>query len=286
MSLQSETQQLLTKHKISPNNVLGQNFLVDPIVVEKLLSAASVTENDTVIEVGPGTGNITTELAKRVQKVLAVEKDPNMIKILHDKFTKVKNVEIVQMDILKFLPITHDKTADYTNQQLSSYKVLGAPPYYLTNRLFRKFLQEEQKKPDTLAVIIPKQIAQRAVAQPPHSNLLAISIQLYGEPKIVKDVPKSCFWPQPEVDSAILILKNIQKSNINEEIFFKIVRAGFSSPRKQLVVNLTKHLEVGRTKTENILKKASIDPSRRAQTLSVEEWKWLTIAFEAIVSNK
>ena len=268
MSLQSETQQLLAKYNISPNKILGQNFLINQGVVDLLLDSAEISNRDVVLEIGSGTGTITKQLARRAKGVIAVEKDTNLIPILNQELKEFNNVQIIGNDILKLKPKIYDLDS-------GTYKILGAPPYYLTNRLFRKFLQEEQKKPDTIAVIIPKQIAQRVVAQSPHSNLLAVSVQLYGKPKTIKNVPRSCFWPQPKIDSAILVIKNIKPPQINEEKFFAIIRTGFSSPRKKLITNLSKKLKQSRAQLENTFKKTNLDPSVRAESLTMEKWKEL-----------
>ena len=249
--------------------MLGQNFLINEHAVGELVEAANISKNDVVVEVGPGTGIVTRELAKRAKKVIAIEKDPRVIPILQKELRGIDNVKIINQDILKFNP-------DSYSLQLTAYSLVGAPPYYLTSRLFRHFLENTQVQPIHIALIIQKEVAAKIVAKPPHSNLLAISVQLYGKPKIIKTIPKSAFWPRPKVDSAILVIKDIHKPKINEDKFFKIVRAGFSSPRKQLITNLVQKLELSRTKIEHLLKKLNIEPSRRAQTLTIDEWISLT----------
>ncbi|MDX1608364.1 MAG: rRNA adenine dimethyltransferase family protein, partial [Candidatus Spechtbacterales bacterium] len=200
----NEVRKILEKHGVIPNKVLGQNFLTDKGVVNALVEAAEVTEEDVVLEAGPGTGTITKELAKIAKEVLAVEKDENMIRILQEELADFENIDIIHQDILK-LEIKN-----------SDYKIVAAPPYYLTGRMFRYFLEEANAKPSLIAVIIQKEVAEKICAQPPQMNLPAISVQLYGEPQIIRKVPKNAFWPVPDVDSAILVVKNITKPALNE----------------------------------------------------------------------
>lgn len=279
--------QLLEKYNIHPNKVLGQNFLVEKKYIDDLVDTAEVGEEDIIVEVGPGTGEITKELAKRAEQVIAVEKDPALVRLLKNELAGYHNIDIKKGDILKWQPAQdhNDNNNDYDRKELwsssnshySSWKLVGAPPYYLTTRLFRHFLEEVEIKPQQIALIIQKEVAEKIVVRPPEMNLLAVSVQVYGEPKIVETAPAHAFWPRPDVDSAILTIKNIRPSimdhiegpNIESEKFFKLVRAGFSSPRKKLSNNL--HL------SPEQFKKADIDPSRRPQTLSVKEWKMLAL---------
>lgn len=262
--------QLLQKYGLSPNKVLGQNFLTDENAVSQLVESANISKDDAVIEVGPGTGVITKELAKYAGRVLAVEKDPKMVELLRSEFKNEKNVTIIEGDILTF---------DIKNLNLlenSGYKLVGNPPYYLTARLFRCFLEKKDIPPSSISLIIQKEVAQKISSKPPRMNLLAVSVQLYGEAKTVKKISRGCFWPQPDVDSAILTVSNIKKPAVNEKEFFRIVRAGFSSPRKQLVRNLSTQSGMSKEETEKWLLASGIDPKRRAETLTIEEWAKLT----------
>ena len=295
MSLKREIQQLLAKYNISPNKVLGQNFLIDEKVINSLLDTAKISKKDTVVEVGSGTGVITKKLARVAKRVLAVEKDPKLVELLKQEFSVYKNVEVINEDILKWeFPQNHNdnnkdgETGQISNVkgQLSGLKLVGAIPYYLTARLFRHFLQEMQNSPLLIAVIIPKAVAQRICAKPPNLNLLAVSVQIYGEPKIIKNVPRTCFWPQPKVDSAILIVSDIAKPKVDEEHFFEVLKAGFSSPRKKLITNLSKKLKQPRAQLENIFKKTNIDPSIRAESLTVEKWKELVVRIEHLTHSQ
>lgn len=265
--LKQRIQKQLNEYNIKPNRVLGQNFLIDNQFIEALIASADISKQDIVVEVGSGTGAITKNLAQDAGQVIAVEKDPNLIPILQKELKNFRNVKIINEDILNFnitsyeLPACAETSA---GRQVTSYKVVGAPPYYLTGRLFRHFL-ENQNPPTVIALIIQKEVAQKIVAKSPKSNLLAVSVQLYGNPRIIKIVPRVAFWPRPKVDSAILLVENIKKPTIDEEKFFKVLKTGFSSPRKQLETNLRQKF--------TIPKGIDIDLSRRAQTLSLEEWK-------------
>ena len=251
-----------------PNKHLGQNFLINEKALEDLLIASELSSSDTVVEVGGGLGTITRELAKHAGRVVVVEKDKLLVPILQEQTKEFPNVEVVEGDILQFSTTSLSPAPPY-------YKLVGAPPYYLTARLFRKFLDEEKVRPTRVAFIIQKEVAQKICARPPDMNLLALSVQVYGRPKIIREVSRGCFWPQPNVDSALLTVDVFETPRIEENLlprFFEIVKAGFSSPRKQLQNNLQK---IFGEKTATTLAEAGIEPSRRAETLSLEEWKKL-----------
>jgi len=259
----TELKSLLQKHGAKPNKRFGQNFLINKNVLQKLIAAAEINKDDTVLEVGSGVGTITVELAKRAKKVIAVEKDKNLVPILKETAQNLKNVEILKDDILKF---------SIYEIQNTKYKVIGNIPYYITAPLIRKFL-EMDSPPKSMTLMVQKEMAQRICASPPNMSILAVSVQVYATPAIISYVPRSSFWPQPDVDSAILRISQIHvdmKTDLPG--FFRIVRAGFSSPRKQLANNLSRILKIDMEKTKKWLKDAGIDPKRRAETLSVKEW--------------
>lgn len=280
----NQIKNILKKRNIEPNKILGQNFLIEEKYVDGLIEAAEIGGEDTVVEIGPGTGAITKELAKKAKRVLAIEKDKNMVDLLGEELVGFDNVEIVHQDTLEF-DIGYWKL-DIGN---SGYKVAGAPPYYLTARLFRHFLEEVEQKPSLIAVIIQKEVAEKVVAQPPEANMLSNSVQLYGAPRIAQKVPCNAFWPQPDVDSTLLIVEDIKTpgqqltdANSNEQEksfekkFFEVLRAGFSAPRKQIAVNLARELNIPRKEIERALKEAGVDPRTRAQTLTVDNWTMLS----------
>ena len=270
-----EIKNLLKKYNIFPSKRLGQNFLIDEKIFKKIMTAANLTEKDIVLEIGAGVGNLTLELAKRVKKVIAIEKDNKLIKILKEALKSFRNVETVQGNILKLDP-------DFYLLNSKSYKIVANIPYYLTSRLIRKFLERENK-PSEMILMLQKEVAKRICATPPKMNLLAISVQFYATPKIISYVSKESFWPKPKVDSAIMKIETRdkrQETRIDRDLFFKIVKAGFSKPRKQLINNLSKELKIKKEKVRNWLLKSGINPTQRAENLDIEKWIKLTKNFK------
>jgi 16S rRNA (adenine1518-N6/adenine1519-N6)-dimethyltransferase len=263
----SSLKEILRKHETLPIKRLGQNFLIDKNVLRRIIEAAELSKRDVVLEVGPGIGNLTIELAKKVKKVVAVEKDERMVEILKERLKeeKIENVEIVNEDILKFLP---------SFKLRRSYKVVANIPYYLTSRLIRNLL-EAKRRPRLIVLMIQKEVAQRICAKPPKMNLLAVSVQFYAKPKIVSYVSKNSFWPRPKVDSAIIKIEP-RETKFNANLFFKIVRAGFSHPRKQLINNLSRKLGRKKEEIKKLLSQLGISPKKRAEELSIEDWMKLT----------
>jgi 16S rRNA (adenine1518-N6/adenine1519-N6)-dimethyltransferase len=282
-------QNLLKKYRLSPSKKLGQNFLIDKGAIKKVVGTANLKAGDIVLEIGPGLGALTKELAKKVKKVIAVEKDPNLIKILNNELRtgNIKNVKIIQGDILEVLNST---TASFQRAELprsysgtaakitihNSYKAVGNLPFYLTAPVIRKFLENEPAK--EMILIVQKEVGQRICARPPDMNILSVSVQFYSKPEIISYISKKSFWPQPRVDSALIkISPYLNKYAVAErlrlrDMFFKMVKAGFSQPRKQLINNLSKGLKVNREKVKNWLLKNNIQPERRAETLSIKDW--------------
>ncbi len=257
---------LLKRYNIYPSKILGQNFLISKGVLEKILAAANLKSKDVVLEIGPGIGTLTKELAKKVKRVIAIEKDSKMIKILKETLRDLKNIEVIQEDILKY---------DFKFQV--PYKIVANLPYYITSPVLRKFL-ESDFKPKEMILMVQKEVAQRIVALTPDMNLLAISVQFFAKPEIISFVSKNCFWPQPKVDSAIIKISQIGMDlpPIETNLFFKIVRAGFAQPRKQLVNSLSNGLKLEKEKVRKWLKENRIKPERRPETLTVKDWIKLT----------
>ncbi|MCX6760203.1 MAG: 16S rRNA (adenine(1518)-N(6)/adenine(1519)-N(6))-dimethyltransferase RsmA, partial [Candidatus Nealsonbacteria bacterium] len=217
---------------IKPNKRLGQNFLIDKAALNKIISAADLSENDVVLEIGPGTGMLTRELLKITKKVIAVEKDKKMAEVLKNNFKDCKNLEIINKDILKI-----------DDLNIKEYKLVANIPYYITSPIIRKFL-EYSNPPKLMVLTIQKEVAQRICSRPPDMSLLAISVQFYAKPKIISYISKNSFWPKPKVDSAILKIQDIKNKNpeIDVASFFNILRAGFKQPRKQLQNNISSEL--------------------------------------------
>jgi 16S rRNA (adenine1518-N6/adenine1519-N6)-dimethyltransferase len=253
---------ILQKFNAKPKKYLGQNFLIDKNILNKIIESSDISPKDTVLEVGPGTGILTRELAKKAGKIIAVEKDKSMCKILENELKDFKNTEIINADILKI------------NLSLPpSYKVIANIPYYLTSAVIRKFLELENQ-PTELILMIQKEVAKRICETPPKMSLLAVSVQFYATPKIIFNVSKNSFWPVPKVDSVVIKITP-HKTKQNPEFikkFFKIVKAGFSQPRKQLVGNLSKTLKIEKGEINSLLLENNINPTQRAETLSVANW--------------
>jgi 16S rRNA (adenine1518-N6/adenine1519-N6)-dimethyltransferase len=265
----------LKARNITPKHSLGQNFLVDRNIVNKIIDAAQLSKEDTVIEVGAGLGALTVPLAERCHKVIAYEIDRRLTPLLIEAVSEFDNVEIREEDILNF-------QFSMTNFQFTNYKLIGNLPYYITSRILRSFLESENK-PEVIVITIQKEVAERIVAKPPEMSLLAVSVQFYGQPQIVDRVPRHCFWPQPEVDSAVLKIEKIQNPQgiwnlVNEKRFFELVKAGFSHRRKLLINNLRGNYsqEVDRETWKKIFQEVGLNVKARAQELSVEEWVRLT----------
>ncbi len=268
-------QNLLKKYQLRPSKRLGQNFLIDKRVITKLIGAANLKPKDIVLEIGPGIGTLTQKLAKKVKKVIAIEKDQKMVEILKETLKDYENVEIIKGDILELAPRTY-------NLKAKTYKIVGNLPFYLTAPVIRKFLEAVEVKPRQMTLVVQKEVGQRICAKPPRMSILAVSVQFYAKPEIISYVSRKSFWPQPKVDSAILRITpliNTDRKLINADLFFKIVKTGFSHPRKQLINNLSKGLKFNRERVKDWLLKNNIQPEQRAETLTVKDWTSLTKNF-------
>jgi 16S rRNA (adenine1518-N6/adenine1519-N6)-dimethyltransferase len=268
-------QSLFRKYQIRPLKRLGQNFLIDKRVITKLIRAASLKPRDIILEIGPGIGTLTIELAKKVKKVVAVEKDPKLVRVLNNelRLAGIKNVEAVRGDILR-IPNSKFRTPN-------SCKIMGNLPFYLTAPVIRKFLELESP-PEEMILVVQKEVGQRICARTPKMNILAVSVQFYAKPEIISYVSRKSFWPSPKVDSAILRIVPLVKADgklINADLFFKIIKAGFSHPRKQLINNLSKKSNINREKIKDWLLKNNVQPNQRAETLTVKDWLALTKNF-------
>ncbi len=264
---------LLRNYGIRPYKKLGQNFLINKKVFDKILRAAELSKTDTVLEIGPGIGNLTLKMAEKTGKVVAVEKDRKMCQVLEKalKEQNIKNIKLVNEDILK---IEEGLMVKLLNGY--DYKIVANLPYYITSPVIRKFL-EFKKPPEIMVLMVQKEVSQRISAKPGKMSLLAVSVQFYADVKIISYVSKKSFWPQPKVDSAIIKIipkKNEIPAELTEK-FFKIVKAGFSQPRKQLINNLSKELHASKETIKEWLLKNRIQPNQRAETLSINNWKKL-----------
>jgi len=263
--LLAETRRLLRQSDLRARKGLGQHFLIDGGVLEAIIAAAELTPDDLVVEVGPGLGILTRELAQKAGGVIAIELDDKLAALLKEMLASFNNVTIINGDVLKIEP-----------KELvggRGYKVVANLPYYITSPVMRHFLEAEAK-PEAMVVMVQKEVAEAIAAKPGDMSLLSVSVQFYGEPRIITIVPAESFYPAPKIDSAILKIDIYPepKADVDEKGFFDTVRAGFAAPRKQLANSLAKGLGREKSAVLPFLQKAKIDPSRRAETLSIGEW--------------
>ncbi|CAG0992921.1 Ribosomal RNA small subunit methyltransferase A [Anaerolineales bacterium] len=258
---------ILRRFGLRADKSLGQNFLQDSSALERIARAAEIQADDTVLEIGPGLGSLTRYLAVSAREVVTLELDPDLIPPLRAVLTPHPNVRVVQGDILKTDISSLIKTQDYL--------VVANIPYYITSAIMRHLL-ESDPTPRRIVLTIQKEVAERICAAPGDLSLLALSVQVYGTPSIAAIIPAASFHPAPKVDSAILRVEIYPTPLIPREmhpIFFKITKAGFSQKRKTLRNSLSSGLHIKPQETEALLKSAGINPMRRAETLSIEEWK-------------
>jgi 16S rRNA (adenine1518-N6/adenine1519-N6)-dimethyltransferase len=261
-----ELRNLLYAHNMRPQKSFGQNFLVDRSVLQKIIEAAQIDPGDEILEVGAGMGVLTRELAKRARRVVAVELERDMLALLSETTRGYANVELVARNLLVLDPAEIFGAAPY--------KLVANLPYYITAPTFRHFL-ESKNPPRLLVVMVQWEVAQRIVAAPGNLSLLGVSVQFYGRPQIVARVPADAFYPAPKVDSAILrvdVYPQVSLTPAERDRFFRIVQAGFSERRKQLHNSLAHGLHRKNEEMHAWLAAANIDASRRAETLSIEEW--------------
>lgn len=265
---------LLKRHGLRAQKSLGQNFLQDPLALEQIVSAAEIQPTDSVLEIGPGLGSLTRYLAVAAKEVVAVELDPNLLPPLQAVLAPYPNVRLIHGDILKLSPKDLITEADYM--------VAANIPYYLTSAVIRHLL-ENDPKPGRIVLTVQKEVAERISAKPGDMSLLALSVQVYGKPRIAARIPASAFFPAPKVDSAVLCVDIYPAPLIKPELlgtFFKLIRAGFSQKRKTLRNSLSSGLHISPTDAADLLRRANIDPQRRAETLSIEEWERLSEIIE------
>jgi 16S rRNA (adenine1518-N6/adenine1519-N6)-dimethyltransferase len=267
---------LLKKYNLRPRKGLGQNFLVDSFHLEKVIAAASLSPEDTVLEIGPGPGTLTRFLTGAAGHVIAVEVDPGMINLLQNEYGNHPNLSIIQADILK-TDVGQLITSSTATPHPSTFKVVANLPYYITSAVMRHLL-ESTLRPQQIVVTVQKEVAQRIVAQPGRMSVLAVSVQFYGQPVLFHHIPAGAFYPPPKVDSAVVRIDTFANSPLvagDTDHFFRIVKAGFSQKRKQLKNSLAGGLQQPVPEVVNAMQRAGIDPARRAETLSLAEWSQL-----------
>lgn len=255
---------------LSAKKSLGQNFLVDREALDSILASANLSATDTVVEIGPGMGVLTTELVQQAKQVVALEADAELARLLdsHD----YTNLQVVEGDALKYQ--LDALTADY--------KVVANIPYYITSAILRRFLEAENK-PQAITVLVQKEVAERIIAKPGQMSILACSVQYYGKPGLVGIVPATSFYPAPKVDSAILQIQVYDQPLFAADTkkLFRLIKAGFGEKRKMLRNALAGGLAINAEQAVNLIATAGLKETARAQELSMAEWHELYMATES-----
>lgn len=269
--------ELLRQHGLHPDKRLGQNYLIDHAFLEQVVSIAEIQPLDGVLEIGAGVGNLTRLLAVHARRVVAVEVDGRLLPAFKQVLAPFDNVEVVHADILQVEPTTLFPPEDYPQ----GYLVVANIPYYITSAVIRHLLQSPLK-PQRMILTMQHEVAERICAVPGKLSLLALSIQVYGSPDLVLHIPAAAFYPVPQVDSAALRIDLYPQPLIDPplmDFFFKLIKAGYSQKRKTLRNALAAGLHISAERAAALLQQAQIDPRRRAETLSIEEWQQLCRAF-------
>jgi 16S rRNA (adenine1518-N6/adenine1519-N6)-dimethyltransferase len=263
-------QALLRAHNLHPKKGLGQNFLVDEAALQRVVAAAEIDPHLVVLEIGAGVGSLTRRLAGASRRVVAVELDGELLPALRQVLSACDNVTIVQGDILALDP----------GQLMGddAYMVVANIPYYITSAVIRHLL-EAANRPQQIVLTIQREVAARICAGPGDMNLLALSVQIYGSPRVAARIPAGAFYPAPEVDSSVVRIDLFPEPFIEPaqlDAFFTLARAAFGQKRKMLRNALASGLHWPPEQAASLLKAAAIDPQRRAETVSLPEWKVLT----------
>lgn len=276
----------MSRHGFKISKSLGQNFLIDGNILERIIKIAGITKEDCIIEIGPGIGNLTQYIAEAAKFVVAVEIDKALIPILKDTLRDYSNIEIINEDILKI--DLHKLIGDrFQNQKI---KVVANLPYYVTTPIIMKFL-EEKVPVESLTVMVQKEVARRIQAEPGTKDYgsLSIAAQYYSEPNILLNVPSSVFIPQPNVESAVIKLEILKEPKVDvekEDLFFALIRDAFGKRRKTILNALnTGNLKLDKNLLKGILYESNIDENRRGETLSIEEYALLSNNLAKIYDN-
>lgn len=283
----NETKFLMKKYKISANKSLGQNFLINDEAVDDIVSSSKICSDDLVIEIGPGLGTLTKELLEKAAKVIAIELDTRMIKILNDRFSLYNNFEIINEDVLKvdLEKLISDQKNNLT--QIKNVKIVANLPYYITTPIIMKLL-EDRLSIDTITVMIQKEVADRIVSVPGSklSGAITYTVNYYAEPESIRLVGRECFIPQPNVDSEVIKL-NVRKEPVikvkNQDLFFSIIKCSFMQRRKTLINALVNGNIIENKETaKKILNELKLNENIRGEVLSIEEFGRLSDYIENI----
>lgn len=282
LSSHSATMDLVKKHGFKFTKSLGQNFLIDDNIVDKIVAGAGIGPGDKIIEVGPGIGTLTREMASRAQNLMAVEIDKNLIPILEDTLGDYDNVKIVNEDIIK----ADIKGLIDENLGGGPVKLVANLPYYITTPIIMRFLEENINVTD-IVVMVQKEVAERMNAQPGGKDFgaLSVAVQYYCDTEIVAKVPRHLFVPQPNVDSIVIALRVRPERKYkvdDEDLYFKVVKAAFGQRRKTLLNSISSMGNLAKVQVKEALEEAGIDPKRRGETLSLDEFAILS----NVIGNK
>lgn len=261
---------LLKKYDIKPKKSLGQNFLIEPAGLNKVINAAEITADDEVLEIGAGLGSLTYLLAQTARQVVAVEIDKAMLPPLRQALAEFDNVRVIAGDILELKPDELMQGQDYV--------VVANIPYYISSAIIRH-LMAANRRPKRVVLTLQKEVAERILARDGKMSLLSLSVHLFGQVSLAGLIPAGSFLPAPEVDSAVLKIELYPQPLVpleQQDAFFKLAHAGFGQKRKTLRNSLSAGLALAGSQVETLLLEAGIDPKRRAETLSISEWKRLT----------
>lgn len=284
---------LLERYGLHPRRSLGQNFLIAPHVPEKIAASADIAPSDTVVEIGAGVGTLTAALAALAGRVIAVETDSNLLDVLRDEFGSASNVELVHGDILAVDPAAlldvpvPQAAPPLWGSRLDHYLVVANLPYYITAAVLRHIL-EASVRPKRLIVTVQREVAERMVAVPGDMSLLSVSVQFYGQPRILFRLKRGSFYPAPAVDSAVVRLDVYDTSPVEScdvAMFFRVVSAGFAQKRKQLHNSLAATLALPTAVVNSALEVAGVDPSLRAQSLSINAWGRVVCALTPYINS-
>lgn len=273
-----DTKYILNKYNIKANKKLGQNFLISDEVINKIINASKIDKEDLVIEIGPGLGTLTSNLLENAGKVIAIELDKNMIKILKDRFNLYDNLILLNEDVLKV--DLKELITKYSNKE-GKVKVVANLPYYITTPIIMKLL-EDRLDIESITVMVQKEVADRITAIPGDklSGAITYSVNYYAETKNIAYVDKNCFMPAPEVDSEVIQLKIRNKPQVdveNKELFFKVIKASFMQRRKTLVNGLINSgIITDKSAIKNIFELIGLNLEIRGEKLTIEQFAELS----------
>lgn len=279
-NIYEKTKFIMKKYNISANKSLGQNFLINDEVVENIVNASNINENDLVIEIGPGLGTLTEYLLQKAGKVLAIELDERMLKILNDRFFQYENFQVINQDVLK-VNLNEIIEKEKQDGKINSVKIVANLPYYITTPIIMKLL-EEKLDIESITVMVQKEVAQRLIATPGDklSGAITYCVYYYANSESIMIVPNTSFVPEPEVESQVIKL-NIRKDPPvdvkNEELFFKVIKISFMQRRKTLINALTNGgIVKSKEEAKNIIEQMGLDFNVRGETLTIEQFAKIT----------